>query len=177
MPLRLPMVWLLLLFFFVLILIPPKFRLHGLGFLILVMLAGFLLTQPEEEKILAARDLIPLEQIAIRELELQRSHGVGYELRGKLLNHSSDYALTGLGLALTIQDCPADESIAQSPCTPVEAIQTHLSLWVPPQEVREFKKRLYFRELHLQGQMKWEHTLLYSEAREQGFWEKFYPRR
>lgn len=169
---RAPVIWLLILAFLVLFLIPPRFRLQVLGSFILLALIGFLFSQPGEEKIEEFRNLVPLEQVEFVDIELQRGPGVGEKLVGKILNHSPSYALTGIGIQLIIKDCIGSDDTSQEVCTVLEEAQVHLPLFVPPQEEGEFEKRLYLRELHIQGRKQWEYTVLYTETKQRGFWEK-----
>jgi hypothetical protein len=132
-------------------------------------LAGFFLSQPAKraEKI---RELIPIEQVEFINVELQRSHGVGRELIGKLLNHSPSYTLTGLGIRLSIKDCMEGDGTSEEKCVVLEDVEIHLSLFIPPGEEREFNKRLYFRELHPRGHIQWEYIVVYTEAKKGEGW-------
>lgn len=159
------MILLFVLSLFILFFVPPKFRLHTLAGLILLTLGGFLLSQPGGEKTGEMRSLIPIEQIEIMQIDLHPSRGVGYELTGKILNHSSSYALLGLGIELIIKDCMESGEKSQPICTVLEKIQVPLALSVPPGEEGKFNKRLYFKELHPRGRTQWGYTILYTEAK------------
>ncbi|WP_240761477.1 hypothetical protein [Nitrosococcus wardiae] len=166
------MVWLLILAFLVLFLIPPRYRLQVLGSFILLTLIGFLLSQPGEKRLEEFRNLVSIEQVKFIDIELQRSPGVGQKLVGKVLNHSPSYALTGLGVQLIIKDCIGSDDTSEEDCIVLEDVQIHLPLFVPPQEEGKFEKRLYLRELHIQGYKQWEYTVLYTETKQREFWEK-----
>ncbi|ADJ28383.1 hypothetical protein [Nitrosococcus watsonii] len=165
------MVWLFLLALFLIFIVPAKFRLQTLGGIILLTLIGFFISQPEEEGAKEVRNIIPIEQIEFITVEFQPRPGVGQELVGEILNHSS-YALTGLGIQLIIKDCIKNSEESQEICSVLEETRAHLSLFAPPKEKRKFKKRLYLRELHARGHIQWEYTILYTETRKRGFWER-----
>ncbi|GEM21326.1 hypothetical protein NONS58_27650 [Nitrosococcus oceani] len=165
------MVWLFLLALFLIFLVPAKFRLQTLGGIILLTLIGFFVSQPEEEKTKKVRNLIPIEQVEFIAIEFQPRPGVGQELVGEILNHSSSYALTGLGIRLIIKDCIENNEESQKICSVLEETQADLSLFAPPKEKRKFKKRLYLRELHARGDIQWEYVILYTETRKRRFWE------
>jgi hypothetical protein len=167
------MVWLFVLSLFIIFIVPPRFRLQVLGVLILLALAGFLLSQPRE-RTEEARGRIPIEQVEFINVELQRSHGVGREFMGKLLNHSPSYILTGLGIQLIIKDCMETDDAPEEDCTVLEDVKVHLPLFAPPGEERAFNKRLYFRELHPRGHIQWEYRVLYTEAKKEEGWGKIH---
>lgn len=166
------MIWLFLLTLVLIFLVPAKFRLQTLGGIILLTLIGFFISQPREEKTEEIRSIIPVEQVEFITIEFQPRPGVGQELVGEIVNHSS-YALTGLGIRLIINDCIENSEELQEICTVLEETQTHLSIFAPPKEKRKFKKRLYLRELHARGHKQWEYAILYTETRKRGFWESF----
>lgn len=165
MPVRAVMILLFVLSLFILLFVPPKFRLHTLAGLILLALGGFLLSQPGGEKTGEMRGLIPIEQIEIMQIDLHPSRGVGYELTGKVLNHSPSDALRGLGIELIIKDCMESGEKSEPICTVLEKVQVFLALSIPSGEKGEFNKRLYFKELHPRGRTQWEYVILYTEAK------------
>lgn len=162
MPVRAAIILVFALSLVILFFVPPKFRLHVLGGLILVMLGGFLLSQPEEES--ETGSLIPVKQIEVIRIDLHPSRGVGYELAGEILNHSS-YTLQGLGIELIMKDCMEGDEKPQFICAVLEKVQVALALSVPPGGEGEFNKRLYFKELHPRGRMRWEYTILDTKAK------------
>jgi hypothetical protein len=163
------MVWLFVLSLFIIFIVPSRFRLQVLGSLILLVLAGFLLSQPGE-RTEEDRGLIPIGQVEFADVGLQRSRGVGREFMGKLLNHSPSYTLTGLGIQLIIKDCMGGDDASEEDCAVLEDVKVHISLFAPPGDEREFNKRLYFRELHPQGYVRWEYIILYTEAKKGESW-------
>lgn len=163
------MIWLFVLSLFIVFITPPKFRLPVLGSIVLLALAGFWLSQPEKGAE-ATRGIIPIQQVELANVKLQHSRGVGQELRGKLLNHSSSDTLTGLGIQLIIKDCRGNGGESQMSCTVLEDVKVHIPVFVPPEEAREFDKRLYLRELHPQGHIQWDYSVLYTEARAGEVW-------
>lgn len=162
------MVWLIVLSLFIIFIVPPRFRLQMLGGLILLVLAGFLLSQPKE-RTEEARGLIPIEKVEFVNIDLQRSRGVGWELVGRLLNHSP-YTLTGFGIELIIKDCMEGDNASEEDCVILEDVRVHIALLALPGEKQEFNKRLYFRELHPQGHMQWKYIILYTEAKKKESW-------
>lgn len=166
------MIGLFILSLLILFIIPPRFRLYTLGALILLALGGFLLSRPGGEEAGGVRNLIPIEQVKIVQIDLHPSHGVGYELVGKVLNHSS-YTLLGLGIDLLIKDCVGGDEKSQSLCATLAKVQVPVRLSIPPKKAGEFNKRLYFKELHPKGRIRWEYTIRYTEARKGEGWLSF----
>ncbi len=158
------MIWLFILSFLALLIVPRRFRLHALVVLILLALGGFLLSRPGEEAG-AMRNRIPIEQVTVVQMDLRPSRGVGHELVGKVINQSSSYTLLGLGIELIIKDCVEGDANIQSPCTVLAKMAVPVALSIPPGEAGKFNKRLYFKELHPQGRIRWQYTLVYTEAR------------
>lgn len=163
MPVRNIMIWLILLSFFIVFIIPFRLRLRALGGLLLLILVGFLFSQPKEGVENESRGIIPIEQIEFTDIDLRRSRGVGWEFTGKLLNHSN-YTLAGFGAELVIKDCLKSDDKSEKNCIILENINTHVTLLVLSGENKEFSKRLYFRELHPRGFIRWEYKILYTEV-------------
>ncbi|CAH9018468.1 hypothetical protein [Candidatus Nitrosacidococcus sp. I8] len=159
--LRNPRIWLILIIILIIFTSFRKSRPYILGVLGLLIFAGFILSEPEEisER---AKTLIPVNQISVSEADLQPNRGVGWNFIGEISNQSS-YILTGFDIELIVQDCKDIQN--QENCSTIEKTEAHISLYLNPNEQKSFHKRLYLSELHPEGQIKWSHRVLSTEAK------------
>ncbi|CAB1275959.1 hypothetical protein [Candidatus Nitrosacidococcus tergens] len=159
--LRNPRIWLILIIVLIVFTSFRKSRPYILGILGLLIFAGFIFSEPEEisER---AKTLIPINQINLAEVDLQPNRGVGWNFIGEISNQSS-YTLTGFDIELIVQDCKSVQN--QDNCSTIEKTEAHIDLSVNPNKQQSFTKRLYLREFHPEGQIKWSYHILSTEAK------------
>lgn len=143
----------------------PQFRLAG-GIVAVALLGGlfYYLFANEQEPQAELRRVTP-DEITLSALELE----IGVRtstLKGRVINQSDAYDLTGIMLDVTLYDCPSMESDL-SDCFTIGQDEDEARVSVPPGQLRDFTSNLLFVGLpEIIGEFRWTHEITAVRALE-----------
>lgn len=132
----------------------PEMRIAGT--IIAAVLIGGLLyytftapSAPEEEI-----NRISADQITLDEVTLDQGPRVA-TLRGRVVNHSGTYTLTGVTFDVKLYDCP-DDTTPLAECFTIGEDEAEARLSAPPEQLRSFNATLLFNDLPVvEGVQRW----------------------
>ena len=141
----------------------PEMRIAGT--IIAAVLIGGLLyyaftapSAPEEEL-----NRIAIDEIEIQEVELMLDPRVT-KLKGRVINNSATYTLTGIGFDVKLYDC-AGEDTPLTACYIIGEDKKEARLSAPPGQLRAFEAALIFANLpDVEGVLRWDYSVVALRA-------------
>ncbi|SFP84525.1 hypothetical protein SAMN05216419_102411 [Nitrosomonas cryotolerans] len=155
------MKWLAGMIFLILLAVSARFR-KFTGMVILVgMASAFLFWQYQEYEKMQSKERILPSDLFLEDVSLKSSID-GYDMVGRIINHSNKYTLTGVQLKLTFRDCIIDN---KSDCIIASEENEYIYINIPPKQARDFRKRVYlYSDLNIKGGLILDYSIIYAET-------------
>lgn len=155
------MLWLFAVVVLICAMLFPGFR--KVLLVVAALLAGivaviYLRNESEEA---GSKKRIALSEIELADVRLQGDYG--YEVTGRVRNHSARYTLSGFALRVTLEDCMNDTT-----CDVVsQGNESAYGVFVPPGQARDFRISVIGTyALRLKGKLRWDYSLVETRGRE-----------
>lgn len=141
----------------------PELRIAGsiIAFVLIGGLGFYMFTVPPEPQVESNR--ITIEEITLEALTLTLDPRTA-SLKGRAINGSAKYTLTGIEIDVKLYDCP-DEEVAFTECFTIGEDDGYARLTAPPGQLRDFTATFLFNNLpEVMGVLRWEHTITGTRA-------------
>jgi hypothetical protein len=160
------MVWIFAIIIIVLLVFSAGFRKFAFILVAICIIGGFVFykwyeNKTEKEKQLS-RSRLPASELIFDNFTLTPNYS-GYELKGRVINNSAQYTLTGVNMKLTFRDCELKD---QTNCIVIEEEDEYVWVDVPPKQARDFKENIYLSsDISIKGKLAWSYEIDYTEAK------------
>ena len=149
--------WIVAIVVLVLLVVSPGFRVAAVAIVALGLLAGAIFYAYHSVQTALATRRVPVTDVRFEEMLLGNPES-GARLTGRVRNNNSDHVINNVELLITVQDCLTADP--PDTCDTVGETTTTIFVDVPPGQVRDIERTVYFRPAPtIRGVFNWYYSL------------------